>query len=112
MRRFRSAEPAGFGRTATPEFAYSTTTESVPYGLTPNPWGLERTAGGSSGGWAAAVAAVIVPVAHATDAAGSIRIPAASSRGWWAGYGGDLGGAQRGARDLLHRPVVAARVRG
>ncbi|AGP54883.1 amidase [Streptomyces rapamycinicus] len=79
MRRLRRAGLVTLGRTATPEFAYSTTTEPVLYGAARNPWDPERTPGGSTGGSAAAVAAGIVPMAHATDAAGSIRVPAAST---------------------------------
>ncbi len=65
------------GRTAVPEFILHATTESRLHGVTANPWNPARSAGGSSGGSAAAVAAGIVPVAHASDCAGSIRIPAA-----------------------------------
>ncbi|GGS47205.1 amidase [Streptomyces griseoviridis] len=77
MRRFRRAGLVTFGRTATPELAYGITTEPVVHGPTRNPWDPGRSAGGSSGGAGAAVAAGVVPLAHATDAAGSIRIPAA-----------------------------------
>lgn len=74
--RYRRAGLVFFGRSASPEFGITTSTESVLYGATRNPWNPERSAGGSSGGAAAAVAAGIVPAAHASDGGGSIRIPA------------------------------------
>ena len=76
----RRAKAAGFvifGKAASPEFGLTTSTESKLWGATRNPWNTERTAGGSSGGSAAAVAARILPIAHASDGGGSIRIPAA-----------------------------------
>ena len=75
--RYRRAGLVFFGRSASPEFGITTTTESILFGQTRNPWNLEHTAGGSSGGAAAAVAAGILPAAHASDGGGSIRIPAA-----------------------------------
>ncbi len=65
-----------FGKTTTPEFGLTATTESKATGDTRNPWNRDRIAGGSSGGSAAAVAAGVLPAAHATDGGGSIRIPA------------------------------------
>ena len=76
MARFRRAGLRTFGRTTSPEFGYCPTTETVANGPTRNPWNTAYMAGGSSGGSAAAVAAGIVPVAHANDGGGSIRIPA------------------------------------
>ena len=75
-RRAKAAGLTIFGKTASPEFGLTTTTESRLWGATRNPWNLERIAGGSSGGAAAAVAARILPMAHASDGGGSIRIPA------------------------------------
>jgi amidase len=77
MARFKQAGLVALGRTATPEFGFNATAEAVSNGPTHNPWNLARSTGGSSGGSAALVAARAVPVAHATDGAGSIRIPAA-----------------------------------
>ena len=64
------------GTTTTPEFGLTGTTESLRFGSTRNPWNLDYSTGGSSGGSAAMVASGVVPIAHANDGAGSIRIPA------------------------------------
>ena len=76
-RRLRAAGAVLVGATRLPELALWPFTESATYGDTRNPWSLTHTPGGSSGGSAAAVAAGLVAVAHATDGGGSIRIPAA-----------------------------------
>ncbi len=78
--RLKRAGLVAFARTTSPELGVSPITESLVYGgPTRNPWNLNHTAGGSSGGSAAAVAAGIVPLAHGSDGGGSIRIPASCS---------------------------------
>ena len=74
--RAKKAGMVVFGKTATPEFGLTVSTESTLFEPTRNPWNLAHSAGGSSGGAAAAVAARILPIANATDGGGSIRIPA------------------------------------
>ena len=76
VRRIREAGFVIVGKTNTPEFGTVAFTESDLNGATRNPWDTDLTPGGSSGGAAAAVSAGLVPIAHATDGGGSIRIPA------------------------------------
>lgn len=76
VKRYERAGLVIFGKTTTPEFGLTPTTESAATGATRNPWNTGHITGGSSGGAAAAVAAGVLPAAHATDGGGSIRIPA------------------------------------
>lgn len=75
--KFEASGLVSLGKTNVPEFGLVPVTESTLYGPARNPWNPNHTPGGSSGGSAAAVAAGIVPLAHANDGGGSIRIPAA-----------------------------------
>lgn len=75
--RYRRAGMVVLGTTNSPEFGLNASTEPSFYGPTRNPWSVTHSAGGSSGGSAAAVSAGMVPVAHGTDGGGSIRIPSA-----------------------------------
>ena len=76
-KRYRAAGMVFVGKTNTPEFGIPGTTEGRHLGNCHNPWNLNHSSGGSSGGAAAAVASGMVPMAHASDGLGSIRIPAA-----------------------------------
>jgi amidase len=77
VRRYRASGVVLIGKTNTPEFGIPGVTHSEKLGACRNPWNLDHVSGGSSGGAAAATAAGIVPLAHASDGLGSIRIPAA-----------------------------------
>lgn len=77
VKRFRASGVVLVGKTNTPEYGITGTTESALLGPCRSPWNTNHIAGGSSGGAASAVAAGIVPLAHASDGLGSIRIPAA-----------------------------------
>ncbi|HWM09738.1 MAG TPA: amidase [Solirubrobacteraceae bacterium] len=113
VRRLREAGFVVVGTTNMPEFGILPTTEPRHSGPTRNPWDLDRTPGGSSGGSAAAVAAGMLPVAHGNDGGGSLRIPAACcglvglkpSRGR-VSRGPDLGDSFLGADGVLTRTVA------
>ena len=79
VQRLRAAGAIVVGKSTTPEFGVKGLTDGPSFGVTRNPWNLERTPGGSSGGGAAAVAAGLAPLALGTDGAGSIRGPASCS---------------------------------
>lgn len=76
VERFAAQHLVFLGRATSPEWGSVPVTEPEAWGISRNPWNTDRTCGGSSGGSAAAVAAGMVPIAHASDGGGSIRIPA------------------------------------
>jgi aspartyl-tRNA(Asn)/glutamyl-tRNA(Gln) amidotransferase subunit A len=93
-----------FGKTTTPEFAFKGVTDSPLTGITRNPWNTKLTPGGSSGGASAAVASGIGPLALATDAGGSVRIPAS--------FAGVFGHKPSGGRVAMHPPTPYASLAG
>jgi aspartyl-tRNA(Asn)/glutamyl-tRNA(Gln) amidotransferase subunit A len=76
VERLRAAGAIVVGKTNAPEFGYTAITKNLLFGPTHNPWNLERTPGGSSGGSSAAIAGSLIPLVTASDGGGSIRIPA------------------------------------
>ena len=76
--RLKSAGAIPFAKSTSPENGWALSTESTLHGITRNPWNLDRTPGGSSGGSAAAVAVGVTPIADASDGGGSIRVPASN----------------------------------
>ena len=101
VERLRAAGCVVVGKTNTPELGWKPDTVNATFGATRNPWALDRSAGGSSGGSAAAVAAGLVPLATGSDGGGSIRIPCSAT---------GLTGSQAVARPRAERWCLAARL--
>ncbi|TCP59295.1 amidase/aspartyl-tRNA(Asn)/glutamyl-tRNA(Gln) amidotransferase subunit A [Tumebacillus sp. BK434] len=97
VKRLKQAGAIIVGKTNTPEFGHKGTTDNLLFPPTRNPWHLERTPGGSSGGSAAAVAAGLVPLAEGGDGGGSVRIPAS-----FTGIYGFIPSAGRIPSDILN----------
>lgn len=76
VERLRNAGAIPVGKTNAPEFGYTAITKNLLFGATRNPWNLERTPGGSSGGTSAAIAGGVIPLGTASDGGGSVRLPA------------------------------------
>jgi aspartyl-tRNA(Asn)/glutamyl-tRNA(Gln) amidotransferase subunit A len=113
--RLRAAGCVVLGKTNTPELGWKADTANVVFGATHNPWSLARSAGGSSGGSAAAVAAGMVPLAPGSDGGGSIRIPSAACAlsGMKPSLGRVPGGGLRapGWQHLTTKGVMARQIR-
>ena len=77
VQRMRNQGCVILGKTNTPEFGHKGKTDNVPFGSTKNPWSLEHSSGGSSGGTSSALASGMIPLGTGSDGGGSIRIPAA-----------------------------------
>ncbi len=105
VERLRKAGAIVVGKTNTPEFGHTGFTKNRLFGATRNPWNLERTPGGSSGGSAAAVAAGMAPLATGSDGGGSIRIPACYSGCF--GLKPSCGRIPSGPQPLLHFNEIA-----
>ena len=107
VERLRAAGCVVVGKTNTPEMGWKPDTVNATFGATRNPWSLERSAGGSSGGSAAAVAAGLVPLATGSDGGGSIRIPAAATG--LTGLKPSLGRVPMGGPDAPDWPGLSTR---
>jgi Asp-tRNA(Asn)/Glu-tRNA(Gln) amidotransferase A subunit family amidase len=107
VERLRAAGCVVVGKTNTPEFGWKADTVNEVFGATYNPWSLERSAGGSSGGSAAALAAGLVPLATGSDGGGSIRIPASATG--LTGFKPSLGRVPMGGREPPGWPMLSTR---
>jgi Asp-tRNA(Asn)/Glu-tRNA(Gln) amidotransferase A subunit family amidase len=107
VERLRAAGCVIVGKTNTPEFGWKADTVNEVFGATHNPWSLERSTGGSSGGSAAALAAGLVPLATGSDGGGSIRIPAAATG--LSGFKPSLGRVPMGGDEPPGWPMLSTR---
>jgi aspartyl-tRNA(Asn)/glutamyl-tRNA(Gln) amidotransferase subunit A len=107
VERLRAAGCVVVGKTNTPEFGWKADTVNDVFGATHNPWSLERSAGGSSGGSAAALAAGLVPLATGSDGGGSIRIPASATG--LTGFKPSLGRVPTGGSEPPGWPMLSTR---
>lgn len=107
VERLRAAGCIVVGKTNTPELGHKADTVNPTFGATGNPWALDRSAGGSSGGSAAAIAAGLVPLATGSDGGGSIRIPAAITG--FTGFKPSMGRVPSGGSHPPDWPLLSTR---